>query len=68
MPIDLSSIIEIGKKALRCKEELEREEEHTKRIYGLSRMLPEKEGYELIQIFEQSKKDIIRVQKVLHEK
>lgn len=68
MAVDLNKIMRMVKKGLRVKEEIDRLVVSKKRVYELSRILPDEEGYELIQIYEQSIKDIEKIMKVKNEK
>jgi len=66
--INLTKVMKTVKKGARVKVEINRLEVSKKRIYVLSRMLSDEEGFELIQIYEQSIKDARKIQKVFGEK
>lgn len=68
MSVDLNSFIETGKKMIRVKSELERLNAADKRIYEISRMIPEEEGFELLTLYRQAIEDTRKIQKVIHEK
>ena len=68
MAINLTKVMKTVKKGVRVKVEINRLEVSKKRIYVLSRMLSDEEGFELIQIYEQSIKDARKIQKVFGEK
>jgi len=66
--VNLTEVMKKVKKGARVKIEIDRLEVSQKRIYVLSRMLSDEEGFELIQIYEQSIKDARKIQKVFGEK
>ena len=68
MAVNLTEVMKKVKKGARVKIEIDRLEVSQKRIYVLSRMLSDEEGFELIQIYEQSIKDARKIQKVFGEK
>lgn len=68
MSIDVKPILEAGKKMMRVKSELERLNAADKRIYEISRMIPEEEGFELLTLYRQAIEDTRKIQKVIHEK
>ena len=67
MTIDFEGLLKLAGKAMKVKEEMNRLDENEKRIYELSRLLPDEEGYELVHIYKQSLKDKEKIMKVASE-